>query len=319
MNQLYAVVGITKQAVHKYAKQQEEFNARMQQLLILVDELRTEHPGCGVEKMYWTLKPDFIGRDRFVDALMDLGYRVNRPKNYTRTTIPASYRYDNLVEGIMITDIDQVWQSDITFFRIADQFYYLIFILDVYSRRIIAWRASDHLRATANLHALKQAIRLRQKRCLRDLIHHSDRGSQYIDRDYTDLLSSVGSKISMGDKGTQNAYAERINATIKNEYLRHWTIETLGQLRTKLNRAVRHYNTKRIHTKLPDRLTPVDFEEKLIHLTNGQRPKETVFAEGYPSVQQVGERMEFKANEPLPVHTCPIEINQYFLTKNGQP
>lgn len=319
MNQLYGVVGITKQAVHKYAKQQEEFNTKMQQLLILVDELRAEHPGCGVEKMYWTLKPEFIGRDRFVNALMDLGYRVHRPRNYTRTTIPASYRYDNLVEGMMVTDINQVWQSDITFFRITDQFYYLIFILDVYSRRIIGWKASDHLRATANLEALRQAIRLRQKRCLGDLIHHSDRGSQYIDGRYTNLLKSVDAKISMGEKGTQNAYAERINGTIKNEYLRHWTIETLSQLKRKLNRAVRHYNTERIHTKLPDRMTPVDFEEKLINLTYQERPIETVFAEGYPSVQQVGVRMEYNANGSLPVHACPIEINQDFLTKSGQP
>ena len=318
MNRLYGVVGITKQAVWEYEQRQRAFEDKMQQLLILVDELREEHPGCGVEKMYWTLKPDFIGRDRFVDALMDLGYRVNRPRNYTRTTIPASYRYDNLVEGMMVTDINQVWQSDITFFRIGDQFYYMIFILDVYSRRIIGWRASDHMRATANIKALRQAIRLRKRGCLGDLIHHSDRGTQYIDRDYTDLLSSVGSKISMGEKGTQNAYAERINGTIKNEYLRHWNIETLGQLKQKLNRAVRHYNTERIHSKLPDRMAPVELEKKLIDLTNGNRPKETVFAEGYPSVQQVGERMELKANEPLPVHACPIEINQDFLTKNGQ-
>ena len=73
MNRLYGVVGITKQAVWEYEQRQRAFEDKMQQLLILVDELRAEHPGCGVEKMYWTLKPVFIGRDRFVDALMDLG------------------------------------------------------------------------------------------------------------------------------------------------------------------------------------------------------------------------------------------------------
>lgn len=314
MNQLYEMVGISKQAVWEYAKRQRVFEDRIQQLLVLVDELRENHPGCGVEKMYWTLLPDFIGRDRFVEILMDLGYRVWRPKNYTRTTIPASFQYDNLVEGMMITDINQVWQSDITFFRIRDQFYYMVFILDVYSRRIIGWRASGHMRATANLKALKQAIRLRQNRCLGDLIHHSDRGSQYIDSEYTDLLRSVGAKISMGKKGSQNAYAERINGTIKNEYLQYWEIESLAQLKRKLNRAVKNYNTVRIHKELPERMNPVEFEEKVINLAHNERPIETVFAEGYPSVKQLGEQMGSHPEKELPVHTCPIEVNQNFKT-----
>ena len=64
MNQLYKTVGISKQAVHQYAKRQEIFDGRIAQLVLEADELRRDHPGCGVEKIYKTLKPDFIGRDR---------------------------------------------------------------------------------------------------------------------------------------------------------------------------------------------------------------------------------------------------------------
>jgi len=78
------------------------------------EELRVEHPGCGVEKIYDTLLPPFIGRDKFVDIFMDLGFRVKHPKNYTRTTFSVNYDYPNLIEGMLVSNINQVVQSDIT-------------------------------------------------------------------------------------------------------------------------------------------------------------------------------------------------------------
>ena len=71
MNQLYKVIEISKQAVSQYANRQVLFDERINNLLIEAEELRKEHPGCGVEKMYDTLKPDFIGRDRFIAVFMD--------------------------------------------------------------------------------------------------------------------------------------------------------------------------------------------------------------------------------------------------------
>jgi len=74
MNQLYKSIGISKQAVYQYAKRQASFNQKIADLLMEADQLREDHPGCGVEKMYHTLRPDFIGRDRFVETFMELGY-----------------------------------------------------------------------------------------------------------------------------------------------------------------------------------------------------------------------------------------------------
>ena len=98
LNNLYQMLGISKQAVHRYDQRQRQFDSKIRDLLVDADELRSEHPGCGVEKMYHTLKPDFIGRDQFVELLMNLGYRVRRIKNYHRTTIPTSHKYPNLIE-----------------------------------------------------------------------------------------------------------------------------------------------------------------------------------------------------------------------------
>ena len=87
MNQLYDAIGISKQAVHKRSRQQVDYDRKMTDLVRRADKLRAAHPGCGVEKMYCALKPDFLGRDRFIDEFMLLGYRLKRKKNYRRTTI----------------------------------------------------------------------------------------------------------------------------------------------------------------------------------------------------------------------------------------
>ena len=256
LNDLYHVLGVSKQSVHQYHKRQQIFDSKFADLLIEVDELRAEHPGCGVEKTYYTLKPDFIGRDRFVEALMQLGYRVRHIKNYHRTTIPAWYKYPNLIEGLVVRQKNTLWQSDITYYDLKDRFYYMVFILDVFTRQIVGYNVSNHLRAEANIHALKMAIYNHGV----PKIHHSDRGSQYIDKLYTKILMDHKVNISMGLQAQDNAYAERINGTIKNEYLKHWNIKTFDELKRKVNKAVMHYNSKRIHDSLPARISPNKFD-----------------------------------------------------------
>ncbi len=270
LNDLYRVLGISKQSIDQYHKRQQIFDSKFSDLLIAVDELRAEHPGCGVEKMYYTLNPDFIGRDRFVEALMQIGYRTRRIKNYHRTTIPAWYKYPNLIEGMVVKQKNTVWQSDITYFDINGTFYYIVFIIDVFTRQIVGYAVSDHLRAEANLRALKMAI----KNHGAPRIHHSDRGSQYIDKSYTKWLTDHNTNISMGLQAQDNAYAERINGTIKNEYLKHWNIKTFNELKRKVNNAVLHYNSKRIHDSLPARISPNEYH----HTVHHYKTTEEIFA-----------------------------------------
>lgn len=224
-----------------------------------VDLIRKEHPGCGVEKMYYQLKPDWIGRDRFIKLFIGLGYGITAHKKFHKTTLPVHINYPNLIEGLLVYGINTVWQSDITYYSIGKNLYYLVFIEDVFSRRILGYQASNHLRTQANIHALQKAFSLRN--CdLKGTIHHSDRGSQYSDHGYLNMLSQKNMLISMGLRGQDNAYVERINGIIKNEYLKYWSIETLAELQDKLKKAVKHYNTKRPHKSLPNRMPPVEFE-----------------------------------------------------------
>jgi hypothetical protein len=255
MNKLYKAVGISKQAVIQYAKRQLIFDKKVRNLLIEAELLRREHPGCGVEKMYSTLKPDFIGRDRFIDLFMDLGFRLKKKRNYKRTTYAGSIYYPNLIKGMKVNAPSMIWQSDITYIYVDQKFYYAVFIIDVYTKKIVGYQISNHMRATANVKALKMALKFNKP----PITHHSDRGGQYIYKEYIKVLNDNESQISMALSAQDNAYAERINRTIKEEYLDYWKPKNFEQLKRQINKAVKHYNTKRPHNNL-GKLTPVDFE-----------------------------------------------------------
>ena len=305
MKDLYEVVGISKQAVHQFRKAKLSFDKKLEELLIQVDIIRKDHPGCGVRKLFHTLKPDFIGRDRFEHILMEYGYRVKFPKNYIKTTFPAHYRYPNLIEGSCITRINTIWQSDITYIHVNGRFYYIVFIIDVYSRRILGYQASDHLRAEANVKALKQAFRFRKNDNLKSLIHHSDPGSQYISKDYTKLLENRTIAISMGLKATENSFAERVNGIIKNEYLKYRNMKNLTDLKSELNKAVKHYNYKRIHNSL-NRMSPMEFEKKMILLDDQKKPTVTIYTDGYDKIKEASSLFNLRPEKSLGVQICPI-------------
>jgi len=291
LNSLYTEIGISKQAVDQYDKRQVEFDSKMLNLMELADLIRKEHPGCGVEKMYYTLKPTFIGRDRFIEHFMELGYRLKTHKNYHRTTRSSSFYYPNLIKGMVVNSPSTIWQTDITYFRIGDDFYYGIFIIDVYTKEIVGHKVSNHMRATANIAVLKKALNKHQI----PVIHHSDRGSQYTCKKYIELLEKSGSKVSMGLCAQDNAYAERINQTIKYEYLKYWKPTTFNQLITQVNKAVKQYNNKRIHNGFrPLKMTPVEFENYVLNLPKQKRPTETIYTEVEYKIGEASSLSNFK-------------------------
>lgn len=272
MNQLYTIIGISKQGANQYATRQLDFNKKLRILLIEAEELREEHPGCGVEKMYATLKPTFIGRDRFVAIFMDLGFRLKKKVNYKRTTYPSSVYYPNLIKGMLVNAPSIIWQSDITYIYLHDRFYYAVFIIDVFTKKIVGHQVSNHMRATANVKAMKMALQVNAA----PRIHHSDRGGQYIYKGYIEILKANKTQISMALSAQDNAYAERINRTIKEEYLDYWKPENFNQLKQFTDKAVKHYNHKRPHDNI-GKLSPIDFETKWINNPLGFSADFTIF------------------------------------------
>ena len=282
MNQLYKTLGISKQAVDQYQKRQVVFNQKMNCLLLEAEELRKEHPGCGVAKMYDTLKPNFIGRDRFVDSFMELGFRLKRNKNYRRTTFAGKTYYPNLIQSLSVYALSMVWQSDITYYYVGERFYYVVFIIDVYTKKIVGYQQSNHMRATANIQAMQMALKVNEA----PMIHHSDRGSQYIYNEYIKLLKTNSCEISMALSAQDNAYAERINKTIKEEYLDFWKPKTFEELKKYLEKAVNQYNNIRPHNHL-GKLSPIDFEKKWFNNSLITKPIFTIF--DYDKLIEIGQ------------------------------
>lgn len=277
MNAVYKAIGISRQGVIQYEQRQNIFDEKVRVLMLEAQQLRMEHPGCGVEKMYYALKPQFLGRDRFIELFMGLGFRLEHKKNYRRTTFSVATSYPNLIKGMEVSAPSTIWQSDITYIYVNERFYYAVFIIDVYTKKIVGYKISDNMRARANVEALKMALREHST----PQVHHSDRGGQYIYKEYVRLLKDSSSKISMALSAQDNAYAERINKTIKEEYLDHWKPANFEQLKRYTRKAVHHYNHRRPHNNL-GRLPPAVFESKWINNEFSVRPKISIYNNNKP-------------------------------------
>jgi putative transposase len=169
--------------------------------------------------------------------------------------------YPNLIRGMRVTGSNQVWASDITYIRIKNGFVYLAVILDLFSRKVIGWAISKHIDEALTLNALRMAIRRRKPP--RQVIHHSDRGVQYVSRRYVKLLKRLGFYVSNSSTGNpyDNAFAESFMKTLKRQEVYLANYETLIDVAENLPRFIEEiYNQKRVHSSL-DYLTPNELEE----------------------------------------------------------
>jgi transposase InsO family protein len=214
--------------------------------------------------MYEMVQPEGIGRDAFIALGVREGFRVKHTEKYTRTTYSLKQaRYRNLLGGKQFTDVNQIWATDLTYLFCLERHYYIVLIMDVYSRRIVGYSLAGNMRAENTLAALQMALTLRGISDYHNtLIHHSDKGSQYAWNVYTDSLEAYRIQISMCDEVYENTHIERLNDTLKNQYLNRWTINSQEELKRKVHQAIETYNTKRPHQSL-NKLTPMDFETQL--------------------------------------------------------
>ena len=135
----------------------------------------------------------------------------------------AALRPADLVErNFTATRPNQLWVSDFTYVATWRGFVYVAFVIDVFARRIVGWRASASLRTDLALDALEQAIYDRCDTDTGDLVHHSDRGTQYLSIRYTERLADAGIELSVGSRGDayDNALAETVIGLFKTEVIR---------------------------------------------------------------------------------------------------
>lgn len=237
----------------------------------MVDAIRANHPRIGTRKLHFILEPILsqlgleIGRDALFNLLSIHGLLIrNRRKSGPKTTDARLWanQYPDLVNRQQLADYYQVWVSDITYLPTNKGFVFLALITDVSSRKIIGYHVADSMETEKLcLPALYMALNQTPEDRTSFVIHHSDRGRQYLDKRYTSLLQSHRIQISMTQSGDprDNAIAERINGILKHEYLIH-PLKSFNEAKKCVEQAIKLYNTERPHTSLSNKTPQKIFE-----------------------------------------------------------
>jgi putative transposase len=236
-----------------------------EQLIPLINEIRGDHPRMSARDIYLKLKPNCMGRDQFERFCMDSGYRIKKLRNFRVTTNSLGVtRFPNMIKDIEVTRVNQVFVSDITYYDIGSETYYLTFIMDLYNREIVGWSESDNLRTECTtLPALHRLVKERGKANIKGAIIHSDGGGQYYCNEFKKLTKELGMINSMTEeKVYENAHAERLNGIIKNNYLYPYGPTNRTSLKKLLDKAVLMYNTGKPHKAL-GKLTPSAFRRTI--------------------------------------------------------
>ena len=261
------------------------------QVVTLVNKVRQKHKRMGCKKVYDKIRSELneqgikCSRDRFFDMMREEGMLVKYKKSYVKTTDSKHmfYKHPNLVKGLDINRSEQVFVSDITYINTKQGFMYLYLITDAYSKQIMGWDLADNLKTINAIKALRMAIKNR-KYPERELIHHSDRGIQYCNPRYTEILEDRSIGISMTTKYDpyENAVAERVNGILKTEYEIGDGFLGLKDAKYEIKHAIWLYNTDRPHLSC-NKLVPSQ-----AHILENYELKtwsRNFSTEGYPSVE----------------------------------
>jgi transposase InsO family protein len=221
----------------------------------------------GAKKVWKQLNREQIPVARCTVARLmgELGLRGVMRGRYVRTTMPdvVAERPRDLVErNFQVTRPNELWVADLTYVATWRGFVYVAFVIDAFSRRIVGWRASSSLRSDLALDALEQALYDRDTDDA--LVHHSDRGVQYLAIRYTERLAEAGIEASVGSRGDSydNALAESVIGLYKTELIhRDGPWRGLDAVEYATLEWVAWFNTERLLEPL-GYLPPAEYEEQ---------------------------------------------------------
>lgn len=253
---LCRLFGLSRQAYYQHLKYQEIKQSSHQAVLKQVEAIRNRHPRIGCRKIFKMIQPFTgeheikMGRDSLFNLLRINHLLIKRRKaaQYTTNSYHSFRKYPNLIKGYAPKAVNQLWVSDITYWKIDTGYVYISLVTDAYSRKIVGYHVAKNLEAIETIKALKMAVEDLQERPA-NLIHHSDRGLQYCSYEYVKLLRDNDIKVSMTENGSpyENALAERMNGIVKGEYLNHYSITHLTQAKIVMDSVAKLYNEERLH------------------------------------------------------------------------
>ena len=207
-----------------------------------------------------------VGRGRVERLMRQHGIqgakRRGKPWRTTRPDPAARRRPDLVDRDFTATGPNQLWVADITYLRCWEGLVFFAFVVDAWSRRIVGWQLASHMRTTLVLDALRMALHQRGPGADVELVHHSDRGSQYTSIDYTQELTDHGVLASVGSVGDayDNALAESFVDSFKTELITDRVWRTRSQLELAIVEWIGWFNTTRLHSALDDQ-PPLEFEQ----------------------------------------------------------
>jgi putative transposase len=224
-------------------------------LMRRIDELHLELPFAGSRLLRDLLRGEghVIGRKHVRNLMRRMGIAAIYRRQNTSRRHPRHPVFPYLLRGLVIDRPNQVWATDITYIPMARGFVYLFAVIDVYSRKILAWRISNSLTADFCVEALEEAI----ARYGAPEIMNSDQGSQFTAANFVQALQHHRVRISMDGRGAwrDNVFVERLWKSIKYEEVYLHAYESVSEAKAGIARYVNFYNGRRPHRSL-DRRTP---------------------------------------------------------------
>ena len=222
-------------------------------LMRRLDELHLAHPFLGARKLAAMLKREglAVGRRHVGTLLRRMGLEAIYRKRRTSLPNPGHTLYPYLLSGVAIERPNQVWAADITYLPMARGFLYLAAILDLASRKVLAWRLSNTLATDFCVEALQEAL----NRFGSPEIFNTDQGAQFTATAFSGVLQAQGVRISMDGKGRwiDNVFVERLWRSVKYEEVYLHAYESPREANAALERYFRFYNGRRPHQALDDR------------------------------------------------------------------
>ena len=238
-----------------------------------IGDICLELPGYGYRRVTKQLHREgwIVNHKKVARIMRERGWscRSRKKKWITTTNSNHGFRiHPNLIKGLRISAVNQLWVADITYIHILVCFVYLAVILDVFSRKAVGYALSRNIDTQLTLDALRMALYNRNPPP--GCIHHSDRGVQYASGDYVKELKAHDFQISMGRKANpyDNAYAESFIKTLKSEEVQLWEYRTIEDVEKRIPYFIEEvYNQKRLHSSLGYR-PPCEFETMMMSTQN---------------------------------------------------
>ena len=188
--------------------------------------------------------------------------RRGKPWRTTTPDLAARLRPDLVNRDFTASAPNELWVADFSYLRCWEGLVFFSFVIDVYSRKVVGWQFARHMRTTLVLDALRMALSTRQRVEEVRLVHHSDRGSQYVSGDYTQTLADNDVFASVGSTGDayDNCMAESFVDSFKTELIADKVWQTRSQMELAIVEYISWFNDSRLHENLGDR-PPREIEE----------------------------------------------------------